>query len=96
MGGQSGSWTPTKRRGPIAAEFRGPGPASLVLPALFGSENNILMWNHGWVAMTRAKLSHELTSVVLPWHPLAYLNCKSANPPTHMARNLRLPDETRA
>ena len=38
MGGQSGSWTPTKRRGPIAAEFQGPGPASLVLPSLFGSE----------------------------------------------------------
>ena len=38
MGGQSGSWTPTKRRGPIAAEFQGPGPAALSLPALFGSE----------------------------------------------------------
>ena len=38
MGGQSGSWTPTKRRGPIAAEFQGPGPAALTLPSLFGSK----------------------------------------------------------
>ena len=38
MGGQSGSWTPTKRRGPIAAEFQGPGPAALSLPSLFGSK----------------------------------------------------------
>ncbi len=38
MGGQSGNWTPTKRRGPIAAEFQGPGPAAIVLPSLFGSE----------------------------------------------------------
>jgi hypothetical protein len=37
MGGQSGSWTPTKRRGPIAAEFQGPGPAALSLPSLFGN-----------------------------------------------------------
>ena len=40
MGGQSGSWTPTKRRGPIAAEFQGPGPAALSLPSLFGSKYN--------------------------------------------------------
>ena len=39
MGGQSGSWTPTKRRGPIAAEFQGPGPAALALPSLFGSKD---------------------------------------------------------
>ena len=38
MGGQSGSWTPTKRRGPIAAEFQGPGPAAIGLPSLFGSK----------------------------------------------------------
>ena len=42
MGGQSGSWTPTKRRGPIAAEFQGPGPAALVLPSLFGSKLNLI------------------------------------------------------
>ena len=41
MGGQSGSWTPTKRRGPIAAEFQGPGPAALTLPSLFGSKTVI-------------------------------------------------------
>ena len=49
MGGQSGSWTPTKRRGPIAAEFQGPGPAALSLPSLFGSKcikckRMFLMW----------------------------------------------------
>uniref|UniRef100_A0A8D9F3M9 Outer dense fiber protein 3 n=2 Tax=Cacopsylla melanoneura TaxID=428564 RepID=A0A8D9F3M9_9HEMI len=29
-------WTPTKRRGPIAAEFSGPGPACVTLPTTFG------------------------------------------------------------
>ncbi|OXA52917.1 outer dense fiber protein 3 isoform X1 [Folsomia candida] len=29
-------WTPTKRRGPIAAEFSGPGPAWVTLPGLIG------------------------------------------------------------
>lgn len=29
-------WTPTKRRGPIAAEFSGPGPAWVTLPSLIG------------------------------------------------------------
>lgn len=38
MGGQGKNWTPTKRRGPIAAEFQGPGPADITLPSLFGSE----------------------------------------------------------
>ena len=42
MGGQSGSWTPTKRRGPIAAEFQGPGPAAIGLPSLFGSKYLLL------------------------------------------------------
>lgn len=37
MGYAQGQWTPTKRRGPIAAEFTGPGPAALSLPSLFGS-----------------------------------------------------------
>ena len=44
MGGQSGSWTPTKRRGPIAAEFQGPGPAAIGLPSLFGSKWNQIMY----------------------------------------------------
>ena len=43
MGGQSGSWTPTKRRGPIAAEFQGPGPAAIGLPSLFGSKYLLLL-----------------------------------------------------
>ena len=33
--------TPHKRRGPIAAEFSTPGPASIALPGLFGSKNSI-------------------------------------------------------
>jgi hypothetical protein len=38
MGGhiQQRPWTPTKRRGPIAAEFSSPGPASVALPGLIG------------------------------------------------------------
>jgi len=38
MGGhiQQRPWTPTKRRGPIAAEFSSPGPASVALPGLVG------------------------------------------------------------
>ena len=28
-----------KRRGPIAAEFQGPGPAAIGLPSLFGSKS---------------------------------------------------------
>ncbi|XP_022253542.1 outer dense fiber protein 3-B-like [Limulus polyphemus] len=33
---QQRPWTPTKRRGPIAAEHKGPGPASISLPSTFG------------------------------------------------------------
>ena len=43
MGGGSGQgyqWTPHKRRGPIAAEFSGPGPAAIALPSLIGSKFN--------------------------------------------------------
>lgn len=29
-------WTPTKRRGPIAAEMQNPGPACVNLPQLLG------------------------------------------------------------
>lgn len=37
MGGlKQSQWTPTKRRGPIAAEFSGPGPAAVALPTLVG------------------------------------------------------------
>lgn len=37
MGGMTQkSWTPTKRRGPIAAEFGSPGPACVILPSLLG------------------------------------------------------------
>ena len=38
-GGTAGyQWTPHKRRGPIAAEFSGPGPAAIALPSLIGSK----------------------------------------------------------
>lgn len=38
MGGfQQRPWTPTKRRGPIAAEFQGPGPAAISLPSYIGA-----------------------------------------------------------
>ncbi|XP_018336730.1 outer dense fiber protein 3 isoform X4 [Agrilus planipennis] len=38
MGGfQQRPWTPTKRRGPIAAEFASPGPASVSLPSTIGT-----------------------------------------------------------
>ncbi|KAG5877894.1 hypothetical protein JTB14_009645 [Gonioctena quinquepunctata] len=33
-------WTPTKRRGPIAAEFKGPGPACVALPSYIGKRNS--------------------------------------------------------
>ncbi|KAL1129985.1 hypothetical protein AAG570_012928 [Ranatra chinensis] len=37
MGGfQQRPWTPTKRRGPIAAEYSSPGPACVTLPSLLG------------------------------------------------------------
>lgn len=32
-------WTPTKRRGPIAAESNSPGPAAVALPSLIGKKN---------------------------------------------------------
>lgn len=37
MGGfEQRPWTPTKRRGPIAAELSSPGPACVQLPQLLG------------------------------------------------------------
>lgn len=37
MGGfEQHAWTPTKRRGPIAAEHSSPGPACVQLPNLLG------------------------------------------------------------
>lgn len=39
MGGfEQRPWTPTKRRGPIAAEMSSPGPACVQLPQLLGNE----------------------------------------------------------
>ncbi|RWS16504.1 outer dense fiber protein 3-like protein [Dinothrombium tinctorium] len=37
---QQRPWTPTKRRGPIAAEFNTPGPAAFTLPSTFGPNCN--------------------------------------------------------
>ncbi|CAB3236149.1 unnamed protein product [Arctia plantaginis] len=36
MGVRQNPWTPTKRRGPIAAESSSPGPAVVSLPSLIG------------------------------------------------------------
>jgi hypothetical protein len=32
-----------KRRGPIAAEFQGPGPAAIGLPSIFGSKSELAL-----------------------------------------------------
>ncbi|KAJ8951759.1 hypothetical protein NQ318_012610 [Aromia moschata] len=41
MGGMTQRpWTPTKRRGPIAAEFSGPGPACVSLPSYIGKKTS--------------------------------------------------------
>lgn len=37
MGMTQRPWTPTKRRGPIAAEYNSPGPACVTLPPLIGN-----------------------------------------------------------
>lgn len=37
MGVRQNPWTPTKRRGPIAAEASSPGPAVVSLPTLIGT-----------------------------------------------------------
>ena len=42
----------TQRRGPIAAEFAGPGPAAITLPSLFGSRVIIIMIIEMIVMMT--------------------------------------------
>lgn len=34
-------WTPTKKRGPIAAEYNSPGPACVTLPPLIGNNLDI-------------------------------------------------------
>lgn len=41
MGVRQNPWTPTKRRGPIAAETASPGPAVVSLPSLIGKVNFI-------------------------------------------------------
>lgn len=38
MGVRQNPWTPTKRRGPIAAEAASPGPAVVSLPTLIGEQ----------------------------------------------------------
>ena len=62
MGGQSRAWTPHKRRGPIAAEFSGPGPAAIALPSLFGSKF--------WFSLTNLSLIFACMyiSPCLPYH----------------------------
>lgn len=54
MGGfEQRPWTPTKRRGPIAAEMSSPGPACVQLPQLLGKVN---------VAIVKASPLAELMS----------------------------------
>lgn len=53
--------TPHKRRGPIAAEFSSPGPASVKLPGLFGCEyydafTVRLRSGQGWVVLISSKV----------------------------------------
>lgn len=36
----STSFAPSQRRGPIAAEFQGPGPAAVALPSTIGTSFN--------------------------------------------------------
>lgn len=46
MGGfEQRPWTPTKRRGPIAAEMQSPGPACVQLPQLLGKRHLNLFKN---------------------------------------------------
>lgn len=43
MGGfEQRPWTPTKRRGPIAAEMASPGPACVQLPQLLGKYGSVI------------------------------------------------------
>lgn len=42
MGVRQNPWTPTKRRGPIAAEAASPGPAVVALPTLIGKLTHLL------------------------------------------------------
>lgn len=48
VGFQQNPWTPTPRRGPIAAELKSPGPALVDLPPLLGKSivisGHIVMW----------------------------------------------------
>lgn len=39
-------WTPTKRRGPIAAEYNSPGPACVSLPSYIGKSHSNLQSIH--------------------------------------------------
>lgn len=44
MGGfQQRPWTPTKRRGPIAAEYKSPGPACVALQSTIGNRLHKLL-----------------------------------------------------
>lgn len=41
VGGTSGGFVLTQRRGPIAAEFQGPGPAAVALPSTIGKKERL-------------------------------------------------------
>lgn len=57
MGGfEQRPWTPTKRRGPIAAEMSSPGPACVQLPQLLGKN----MYNYNFKILMKAYLGTRI------------------------------------
>jgi hypothetical protein len=68
MGGiQQQPWTPTKRRGPIAAEYSSPGPACVTLPNLIGelfSGKGLTMCELN--IFTRRFVDPVITEILLP------------------------------
>lgn len=58
MGGfEQRPWTPTKRRGPIAAEMSSPGPACVQLPQLLGKQLIVIILYNSWaLKLTMAAL----------------------------------------
>lgn len=61
MGGlKQRPWTPTKRRGPIAAEYSSPGPACVALSTLVGQYREITDDNYKSLFYNFETLGHNL------------------------------------
>lgn len=86
MGGlKQSQWTPTKRRGPIAAEFSGPGPAAVALPTFFGK---CLISKESIQALIKYYLSFLLKYYIIIQYITKFL-CKSEkNEDRHVIRIL--------